>query len=776
MLGRRKFLATGANSALLATLPLRIRANEVLPPNNDENLIDWVHRCSNGWDPTLYCRMLGAANTPKEGDASLGVAAQSEQERLWARELLGRTTVAQIDAHPPFHDNMLDWIQSSLTPSVATSINSMTLGQLKSFLLDKPESDIHRIRPGLSSDAIACVTKLMSDDELRIVGAKVFNPLPGTKLGAKGYMGARIQPNSPTDDPEDILWQVLDAFAYGVGDVLIGTNPVSSEPSSVATVEKTLKEIVRAFGISDILPYCVLAHIDVQAEVEKNDPGSTALWFQSIAGSDTANGTFDVTLEKMIRHSENRLGPFALYFETGQGADFTNGHGHGTDMVIHESRKYGLARALTAVVTKARQRAGLGSYAWVHVNDVAGFIGPEVFRTKEQLVRCCLEDIVMGKLHGLMIGLDICTTLHMDVSLDDLGWCIDQIMPANPGYLMALPTRIDPMLGYLTTGYHDHVHVRESFGYRVNDAMWAFFRRLGVIDHDGKPTEHFGDPIWVYQAYLRALGDTRSEAEIRADGQAAIARVRARGVFLSERYGKDYSKLPVDLDEHVHRIYDDAKKCIWGELPANFESHLPNAVPITTRSIDRNDYILHPIGGEELSEESASKLSQLSNQYQDRIDTVIVLSDGLNALASTTDEQSSRLIAALRKELTDGGYHVADETLIVRSGRVRAGYRIGETMFKHRGVSPQTEQTVTTAIPQKPSNAKRLNMVHVIGERPGSGHRTLSIYLTSAESEVWSIPSKVDHNITKVVSGIATTALAPEVAAETALRLLRQIS
>jgi len=777
MLGRRKFLATGANSALLATLPLMsTRANEVLPPHSDENLIDWIHRCSKGWDPTLYCKMLGAANTPKEGDASLGVAAQSEQERLWARELLGRTTVAQIDAHPPFHDNMLDWIQSSLSPSVATSIHSMTLGQLKSFLLDKPESDIHRIRPGLSSDVIACVTKLMSDDELRLVGAKVFNPLPGTKLGAKGFMGARIQPNSPTDDPEDILWQVLDAFAYGVGDVLIGTNPVSSEPSSVATVEKALKEIVRAFGISDILPYCVLAHIDVQAEVEKNDPGSTALWFQSIAGSDTANGTFDVTLEKMIRHSENRLGPFALYFETGQGADFTNGHGHGTDMVIHESRKYGLARALTAVVTKARQRAGLGSYAWVHVNDVAGFIGPEVFRTKEQLVRCCLEDIVMGKLHGLMIGLDICTTLHMDVSLDDLGWCIDQIMPANPGYLMALPTRIDPMLGYLTTGYHDHVHIREAFGYRVNDTMWAFFQQLGVIDLAGKPTEHFGDPIWVYQAYQRAQGDTRSDVEIRKDGRAAIARVRARGVFLSERYGKDPSNLPVDLDNHVHRIYDDAKKCIWAELPANFESNIPNAVPITTRSIDRNDYILHPSGGEELSDDSVSKLSQIANQYQDRIDTVLILSDGLNALASTTDDQSSRLIAAIRKELTDGGYRVADETLIVRSGRVRAGYRIGETMFQHRGISNPPETLATPASNSEPLRSHRLNIVHVIGERPGSGHRTLSIYLTSAESDVWRTPSKVDHNITKVVSGIATTALASEVAAETALRLLRQIS
>lgn len=777
MLGRRKFLVAGANGALLATLPVvRTHAAEILPPKTDENLIDWVHRCSEGWNPTLYCRMLGAANTPKEGDTSLGVAAQSEQERLWARELLGRTTLEQIDSHPPFHDQLLEWIQGYLSPSVTTSIRSMTLGELKSFLLEKPERDIHGIRNGLSSDVIACVSKLMSDDELRLVGAKVFNPLPGTKLGAKGYMGARIQPNSPTDDPEDILWQVLDAFAYGVGDVLIGTNPVSSEPSSVAIVEKTLKEIVRAFDISDILPYCVLAHIDVQAEVERNDPGSTALWFQSIAGSDTANGTFDVTLEKMIRHSENRLGPFALYFETGQGADFTNGHGHGTDMVIHESRKYGLARALTSVVMQARQRAGLGSYAWVHVNDVAGFIGPEVFRTKEQLVRCCLEDIVMGKLHGLMIGLDICTTLHMDVSLDDLGWCIDQIMPANPGYLMALPTRIDPMLGYLTTGYHDHVHIREAFGYRVNDAMWSFFQRLGVIDHNGKPTQHFGDPIWVYLAYRRALGDSRAETEIRADGQAAIARVRTRGVFLTERYGREYSKLPADLDTHVHRIYDDAKRCIWAELPANFESQLPNAVAITTRSIDRNDYILHPSGGEELSEQSTFELERLSEQYSDRIDTVIVLSDGLNALASTTDEQSLRLVTALRKELADGGFRIADETLVVRSGRVRAGYRIGETIFKDRAVAAQSDNSSSPTSSQPPSNTHRLNIVHVIGERPGSGHRTLSIYLTSAESETWSTPSKVDHNITKVVSGIATTALAPEVAAETALRLLRQIS
>jgi ethanolamine ammonia-lyase large subunit len=51
------------------------------------------------------------------------------------------------------------------------------------------------------------------------------------------------------------------------------------------------------------------------------------------------------------------------------------------------------------------------------------------------------EDIAIGKLHGLTIGLDICSTLHMAVSLEDLDWCQDQIMPAGPAYLIAFPPR-----------------------------------------------------------------------------------------------------------------------------------------------------------------------------------------------------------------------------------------------------------------------------------------------------------------------------------------------
>jgi ethanolamine ammonia-lyase large subunit len=90
-------------------------------------------------------------------------------------------------------------------------------------------------------------------------------------------------------------------------------------------------------------------------------------------------------------------------------------------MVNHESRKYGFARLLKSIIAKANRTDD----SWLVINDVAGFIGPEVFRTKEQLVRVGLEDIVMGKLHGLAIGMDICSTLHMDISLDDLDWAID---------------------------------------------------------------------------------------------------------------------------------------------------------------------------------------------------------------------------------------------------------------------------------------------------------------------------------------------------------------
>ena len=495
---------------------------EIITPNGDEDLFSYITRVNGKFDQTLYRQIVGSANPFKEGDLAQGIAAFNENSRINARRLLTNTKLKDLCEKPLFSDEILTLIDNTTDQEIFNTISNLTLGELKSFILGKPEAEIKAIMPGLSSDIIGCLVKLLSNEELILVGQKVFNPLPGSKIGAKGYMSARIQPNSPTDNTDDIMMQVFNAWAYAVGDVVLGTNPVSSDPESVAKIENALHDILKTFGLEKVMPNCVLAHIDIQAEVEKRNPGSTGIWFQSLAGTARANKTFDLTVEQMFKHSSERTGQYGLYAETGQGADFTNGNGEGFDMVVHESRKYGFLRALKKRVAEVQQKNMPGP--WVHVNDVAGFIGPEVFKSREQLVRCCLEDTVMGKLHGLTIGLDVCSTLHMDITLDDLEWCIDQIMPANPAYLMALPTKNDPMLSYLTTGFNDHVRVRSKFGYKVNDAMWEFFKKIEVIDGNGNITSHFGDPAWVYSKYRIAKGDLRSTNEIYKEGKKADCR------------------------------------------------------------------------------------------------------------------------------------------------------------------------------------------------------------------------------------------------------------
>jgi ethanolamine ammonia-lyase large subunit len=761
ILNRRAFLAGSSLAAMALTRPViggplpSAALPSFVPAKPNEALPEYIDRVVGKFDSTLYLRLLGAANDFKEGDQIVGVAAPDEPSRQIARDLLARTPLAYIDSHPPLVDNLHTALRADLDAPLQRRLAVWTFGELRRYLLEQDEPALHAIKAGLSSDVIGCVVKLLTNAELTAISAKLFNPLPGTKIGAKGYLGARIQPNSPTDNVEDIRWQVLNGWAFAVGDVVLGNNPVSSDPHSVAAIEAALLDLLTTFDLFDTLPHCVLSHIDIQAEVEKQQPGATALWFQSIAGSDSANATFDVTLDKMLAHAATRSGPYAFYFETGQGADFTNGHGHGFDMVLHESRKYGFARLLTHAAAQARDKAGRQGAPWVHLNDVAGFIGPEVFRTKEQLVRCCLEDLVMGKLHGLCIGLDVCSTLHMDVSLDDLDWCLEQLAPAQPGYLMALPTKIDPMLGYLTTGYHDHVRLREKFGLKVNDAMWSFFQRLGVIDADGKPTAHFGDPNWVYLQYRRKKQDARSDAEILDEGRAQMQAVRSRGLFLAEGYGDHLWEQRPELRAEVRRIYDDAKISLWAELPADLNRAITAAVPITTRSASRTDYILHPESGEKLSPASQARLDELRARHAGRYDAQIVISDGLNALAIADQQQLIPFLTALRARLEQDGVRIAPEQLVVTSGRVRAGYRIGETLFGGLAGSRA--------------------ILHVIGERPGSGHRTFSVYMTAPDGSLWGTPGKVDHNVTRVVAGIANTALRPETAAQDVARILNDL-
>jgi len=736
----------------------RFEKISVASPLGEEDLFQYIIRQKGSFDLTLYRQLLGAANEFKEGDEIAGIAAASEQDRLNARMLLAETSLKDFREHSVFTDEQSEYIEGTTRSFQETesgkAIGKLRMKEFRELLLLSTDKEINSLLPYLTSDIIACVVKLMSNNDLIAISSKLFHPLAGSQMGSKGYMSARVQPNSPTDNIEDIVWQVFDAWSYSVGDLVLGNNPVSSNPESVAKIEMALYDLLTTFKLENTLSHSVLAHIDIQAEVEKTYNGQTGMWFQSIAGTVKANQTFDVTLEKLQNYAKQRKGKFGLYAETGQGADETNGHGEGFDMLIHESRKYGLWRGL---------KQGMSSEAWVHLNDVAGFIGPEVFRTKEQLVRCCLEDLVMGKLHGLMIGLDICTTLHMDVSLDDLDWCIDEIMPANPGYLMALPTKNDPMLSYLTTSFSDHLHIREKFGYKINDAMWAFFKQMEIIDENNKPSNHFGDPVWMYYQYLKLKGDTRSAEEIYAEGQGCIARVRERGVPIANGYGVNHWDMNPDLEQEIRLLYADAKKCLWEETPSQFGKFLPHGIAISTLSKDRKDYIYHPQSGEQLSRDSIYALEILRSKWKNKTpDIQIVVSDGLN-VSSIIDEGHllpyvQELNSLLKSNYSlSNDYSVSKDPLFIEHGRVRAGYRCGEFLF---GDSASKQKKC---------------ILHIIGERPGTMHHNYSVYITVAAGSDWFVEGKIDHDITRVISGISDTALHPKDAAKETLRILSDL-
>jgi ethanolamine ammonia-lyase large subunit len=317
---------------------------------------------------------------------------------------------------------------------------------------------------------------------------------------------------------------------------------------------------------------------------------------------------------------------------------------------------------------------------------------------------------------------------------------------------MALPTKIDPMLGYLTTGYQDHVRLREAFGYRVNDAIWKFFQQLGVIDANGRPTDHFGDPLWVFVQYCRRKGDARRDPEILEEGRQRLADVRGRGLFVAEGHGERPWDLQPALQDDIQRVYDDAKLSIWAELTPEFIDAIPNSLRLATLSSDRADYILHPTTGERLDEPSVTSLHRLRREQAGRVDVQVVISDGLNALAIMEDGHLDPFLERLRAGLDDRELSIAPEHLVITSGRVRAGYRVGELLFAHLD-GPRA-------------------ILHVIGERPGTGHRTFSTYISAPTGAVWGKDGTADHNITKVVSGISTTALIPATAAEEVVRLL----
>ncbi len=429
--------------------------------------------------------VLAKANEERTGDKLAGIAAESAEERIAAKVVLSEATVADLRNNPVVdydEDEVTRVIQDQVNEKIYSEFKNMTIAELREYILDEntTTTDIKRLSRGLTSEVIAGVAKLMSNLDL-IYGAKkmVVTATCNTTIGMPGTFSTRLQPNHPTDNPDGVIASTMEGLSYGVGDAVIGLNPVDDSIASVSRILHLFADFRKKWEIPT--QTCVLAHVTTQMEaIQKGAPAD--MIFQSIAGTQKGNEAFGISAsllqearDLMLTHG-TAIGPNVMYFETGQGSELSSDAHHGADQVTLEARCYGFAK----------------KYQPFLVNTVVGFIGPEYLYDSKQVIRAGLEDHFMGKLTGISMGCDACYTNHMKADQNDIENLAVLLVAAGCNYVIGVPHGDDVMLNYQCTGYHEGVSLRELFGLKPIPEFAEWMERIGITQN-GKITKRFGD-------------------------------------------------------------------------------------------------------------------------------------------------------------------------------------------------------------------------------------------------------------------------------------------
>ncbi|MDR2650567.1 MAG: ethanolamine ammonia-lyase subunit EutB [Clostridiales bacterium] len=429
--------------------------------------------------------VLAKANEEKTGDKLAGIAAETAQERIAAKVVLSEMTVGELRNSPavPYEeDEVTRVIQDAVNEKIYGENKNRTIAELREYILDENTTgeDIRRLSRGLTSEVVAGVAKLMSNLDL-ILGAKkiVVSAHCNTTIGLPGHFSTRLQPNHPTDDPDGVLASLMEGLSYGVGDALIGLNPVDDSVGNVIKILKMFDEFRHKWSIPTQIS--VLAHVTTQMEAIRQGAPCDLL-FQSIAGSQKGNDAFGfavATLDEaheLMKTNATSTGPNVMYFETGQGSELSSDSHFGADQVVMEARCYGLAKRYTPFA----------------VNTVVGFIGPEYLYDSKQVIRAGLEDHFMGKLTGISMGCDACYTNHMKADQNDVDNLATLLAAAGCNYVMGIPHGDDVMLNYQCTGYHEAITLRTLLGLRAIDEFEQWLEQMGIMEN-GKMTKRAGD-------------------------------------------------------------------------------------------------------------------------------------------------------------------------------------------------------------------------------------------------------------------------------------------
>ena len=180
----------------------------------------------------------------------------------------------------------------------------------------------------------------------------------------------------------------------------------------------------------------------------------------------------------------------------------------------------------------------------------------------------------------------------------------------------------------------------------------------------------------------------------------------------------------------------------------------PAALRVRTQALDRDDYLNHPPSGERLCDPDAGIVRALYPSRRPQVQ--IVLSDGLNANALNANLR--QLLPPMRHDLAKSGCHVGEFDIFIANGRVRAGYHVGALLDVEV-------------------------IIHLIGERPGTGWVLLSAYLTYGRDAQGSTrwQTGLDHSCTTAICGINPSGKPPataarEIAASVNLMLAARVS
>ncbi|WPR75101.1 ethanolamine ammonia-lyase subunit EutB [Algoriphagus sp. NG3] len=433
--------------------------------------------------------VLAKATPQKSGDEMAGLAAKNEQERIAAKLVLADIPLKQFlseEIIPSEIDAISRLILESHDARSFQSISHLTVGGFRDWLLAY-ETDgfkIAQISAGLTPEMVAAVSKIMANQDLILVASKirVITKFRNT-LGLKGHFSTRLQPNHATDDAKGIMASTIDGLLYGVGDAVIGINPVSDSAETTLRLLEMLEKLRLQYDIPT--QTCILSHVTTTLNLmERKAP--VDLIFQSIGGTEKTNSSFgfdlsilDEAYQAGLALNRGTVGNNFMYFETGQGSAHSANAHHGVDQQTCEVRAYAVAR----------------QYKPLLINAVVGFIGPEYLYDGKQVIRAGLEDHFCGKLMGLPMGCDICYTNHIDADQDDMDNLLTLLGVAGCNFIMGIPGADDVMLNYQSTSFHDQLYIRQVLGLKRAPEFEEWLIKMNLTDASGKVLEVKGNKL-----------------------------------------------------------------------------------------------------------------------------------------------------------------------------------------------------------------------------------------------------------------------------------------